>query len=136
MVNKKQGNDNLNEQSITEDEKVTKMPVDNSEELFEDGPTTNQVEKWKSQFGSVYMTELDDDVFIWRTITRVEYKGVLKAKNADALYREERICELCVLWPKDYNFLAMGSGKAGIPSLLSEQIMDKSGFAQTESRKL
>ena len=122
------------------EEEATEEAEETGEEelLFDEGPTLNQVERWKSQFGGIYMTEVSDDqVFIWRTITRKEYKDLLKAKNADALYREERMCEKCVLWPEDYNFLAMSSGAAGIPSLLAEQIMIKSGFqASGDSQKL
>ncbi len=105
--------------------------------IFPEGPTRNKVEEWKSLYGSVFMTEVDEDIFVWRTITRTEYKEILKLKQADALYREERICEKCVLWPEDYDFLQMGQGGAGVPSLLAEQVMDKSGFTpKGESQKL
>jgi hypothetical protein len=104
--------------------------------LFEGGPTNDMVAEWKSRWGAIYATEFDDEVFIWRTLSRIEYKEILKVKNADGLYREERICEKCVLWPEGYGFMNMGGGKAGQPSIVAEQIMAKSGFAASEATRL
>lgn len=111
---------------------------DGDNQIFPDGPTTNQVEGWKSLYGQIYLTEFDEDTtYIWRILTRKEYKGIMKIDQADQYYREERICEKCVLWPEKYSFLSMGSGKAGVPSFIAEQVMDKSGFvAKTGAVKL
>jgi hypothetical protein len=97
--------------------------------LFEGGPSIDQVEEWKKQYGKIYMTEIDEgDVFIWRSLTRKEFKDIMKVEGADALYREERVCERTVIWPETYDFTSMAVGKAGVPTLISEQVMDKSGF--------
>ena len=58
----------------------------NGEELyFPEGPSVSQVEEWKSQYSDeVYLTEFEEDIFIWRPITRKEYKGVMKIQNADS----------------------------------------------------
>lgn len=111
---------------------------DKGEELlFPDGPTMNQVEEWKSLFKDIYFTEFEEEGFIWRCISRSEYKEVMKIQGADNFYKEERICEKCILWPEKYDFLTMKGGKAGIPTYLAEQVMEKSGFsAITSSFKL
>jgi hypothetical protein len=111
---------------------------DGQELLFPNGPSVAQVEEWKSQYSDeVYLTEFEDDVFLWRPITRKEYKQVMKIQNADSFYKEERICEAVVLHPANYNFMAMTAGKAGIPTLLAELVMEKSGFqAKTGAMKL
>lgn len=103
---------------------------ENGEELlFPGGPSLNKVEEWKSQFGGeVYLTEFEEEVFLWRPIKRKEYKEIAKIQNADSFYKEERITERCVLYPEGYNFMSMTAGKAGIPTLLAELIMEKSGF--------
>jgi hypothetical protein len=44
--------------------------------------------------------------------------------------REETICQTVTLWPGDYNYKDMAVQKAGIPSTLSEIIMEKSGFTK------
>lgn len=98
--------------------------------IFEGGPTVAQVETWKKELGQIYMTEFDEgEVFIWRALTRKEFKEIMKVDGADSMYREERVCEKCMVWPEDYDFMAMTIGKAGVPTVLSEQIMEKSGFA-------
>ena len=117
----------------TEEEMAEKDDLlynENGEELLiPGGPTIEQVEKWKSMYNDeVYMTEFENEVFLWRPITRKEYKDIMKLQNADTFYKEERICERCVLYPENYNFSAMVKGKAGIPTVLSELIMEKSGF--------
>lgn len=106
-------------------------PSKGPELVFPNGPTYDELEKWKSQFnGDIFMTEFDDDdIFIWRPIRRKEYKDISKINNADQFYKEERICEKCVLFPRNYSYMSMTQGKAGIPSLLSELILEKSGFA-------
>ena len=103
--------------------------------IFPGGPTLEQLNAWKEKYGSVYMTEFEEEAFIWRPLTRFEYKSILKLQNADALFREERICETCVLWPEGYSYEDMAESKAGIPSLLAEQIMDASGFTTSGAAK-
>ncbi len=111
---------------------------DGNQTIFPNGPTYNKVEEWKSLYKEIYLTEFDDDlIFVWRPLLRKEYKEIMKIESADQFYREERVCERCVLWPEGYSFMAMGSGRAGIPTFLSEQIIAKSGFeAQTTALKL
>ena len=114
-------------------------PKQGEELVFPNGPSYNELEGWKSQFnGEIYMTEFDDDeVFLWRPIRRKEYKDISKIQNADKFYQEERICEKCVLFPRKYSYMSMTHGKAGIPSLLSELILEKSGFvAKTGAMRL
>ena len=97
--------------------------------IYAGGPLQSQVDEWKGAYGQVYLTEVDDDdTFIWRVLNRKEFKEVMKVES-DAMYREERVCELCILWPEDYTFDSISDGKAGVPTILSEQIMEKSGFA-------
>lgn len=108
-----------------------------NEEIVPGGPTYREVEELKAKFGEIYATEFDDEIFLWRTLSRVEYKDILKLQRADAMYKEERICEKCVVWPEGYDFVQMAQGKAGIPSVLAEQIMDRSGFSPNgEAKKL
>lgn len=111
---------------------------DGEELIFQNGPSVAQVEEWKSRFNDeVYLTEFEEEIFLWRPITRKEYKQVMKINNADSFYKEERICEAVVLFPENYNFMVMTQGKAGIPTLLAELVMEKSGFqAKTGAMKL
>lgn len=108
-----------------------------NELLFPGGPTLGKVEEWKSLHGDIYLTEFDQEVFVWRTLKRKEYKEIMKVQGADNFYKEERICDKVMLYPENYNFMEMGRGKAGIPTLVSELVMEKSGFqAKTGAMKL
>ncbi|BCO16151.1 tail chaperonin_gp098 [Bacillus phage vB_BceM_WH1] len=97
--------------------------------LFPGGPTEHQVEEWKSAFNEeVYLVEFDDQVFIWRPLRRTEYKSVMNMQGADQYYREEKICDTAILYPVGYGFAQLRAGKAGIPTVLADTILEKSGF--------
>lgn len=106
--------------------------------LFPGGPTLDQIEEWRSRYKDIFLTELEEgDVFIWRTLVRKEYKEVMKIQGADNYYKEERICERVMLYPQNFSFMAMASGKAGVPTLIAELVMEKSGFqAKTGAMRL
>ncbi len=101
-------------------------------ELFPGGPLMSEIHAWKKEFEqdghSVNMTEHVGQPFVWRTLSRLEYREVMVLPNTDPLQREEIFCEICVLWPYEYKFTKMAGGKAGIPALLSEAILKESGF--------
>lgn len=128
--------DNIQETQM--EQAVEQELSDLKDELFPGGPTYEQIEAWKEQYGDVYMTEYDDnEVYIWRTLTRAEYKQVMAMTNLSPAAREEKICHIAVLYPSNFNELAQARGKAGVPTVLAEQIMEKSGFLPTEeARKL
>lgn len=112
---------------------------DDSNEFFPNGPSIGQIEEWKSLYNDeVYMTDFENnDIFIWRPIRRSEYKNIFKVEGSDAYYREEKITTTCLLWPKNKSALLRTHGKAGIPTILSELIMEKSGYnPHTTSVKL
>jgi hypothetical protein len=100
-------------------------------QLFPDGPTIEEINQWKAEYGEVYLTTINDDVFIWRPLARKELKEV-HASASGVHQREETYCKMCNLWPADYDF-ADQNEKAGIPSVLSEQILLKSGFQATHA---
>ena len=102
--------------------------------VFPGGPLRTEVASWKKQFEinghTVNLSEIGDELFIWRTLNRVEYREIMAIPNTDPLQREEIICEVCVLYPYDYNFKSMSERKAGVPALLAEQIMKESAFSK------
>lgn len=104
--------------------------------IFPGGPMASEVESWKKQYAEVYLTEVAYDFFVWRPLNRYEYKHLMAIPDIDPLQREELICEQCVLWPKEFSFDQIANGKAGIPALLAEQIMQASGFDRTNAPRL
>lgn len=108
------------------------IDMGNMEPIFEDGPSIAQVNLWKKQFSKekVMHTKILDRDFIFRTLNRFEYKQIVAVENIDALYREELICQTCVLWPIAYNFQKMAEEDSGYPSTLAQIIMENSGFTK------
>ncbi|HDR4861037.1 MULTISPECIES: hypothetical protein [Bacillus] len=105
--------------------------------VIKNGPTRCEVEEWKERYGGIYFTPFEGETFIWRTLKRPEYREIIRDQALTALDREEMLTEKCVLFPRNFTIEKMLKSKAGIPSILSEMIMDKSGFvAQSEPIKL
>lgn len=106
--------------------------------LFEDGPTYDMLAEWKVRNNNeVYMSDFDDEIFIWRPLRRKEYRDLNRVEGQrDEFYIEESICRACVLWPEEYGQHTMVFGKAGIPSTLSNLILERSGFGRPETYKL
>lgn len=116
------------------EESVSNRVIDNDEfeaeeaELFPGGPTEGVIDMWKERYGQIFMTEIDDEeIYIWRVLTRAELKTMMEIGDDDPLYKEEVICQKCVLWPTNYAEDTM-NGKAGTPSTLADHIFQKSGF--------
>lgn len=102
------------------------------EPLFPGGPYKSQIEAWKKEWDGydIYVTEILTEKFVFRTLNRFEYKQLISLQNVDALQREEVICQTVTLWPNNYNWQKMATDKAGIPSTLSDIIMENSGFTK------
>jgi len=112
--------------------------IPKNQPIFPGGPTRNKVEEWKQKYGEIFSIEFGDDTYIYRSINRMEYKNILNTEgNATRFWREERMTELAVLWPQDYDNNDIAEGKAGVPTVLSEWVMRSSGFeASSGPRKL
>lgn len=100
--------------------------------LFPGGPGKLQIDTWKKDWEGydIYITEILNQTFIFRTINRFEYKQLITLQNVDALQREEVICQTVTLWPDNYTWKEMATTLAGIPSTYAEIIMEKSGFTK------
>ena len=103
------------------------------EELFNEGPTKSQIALWKKEWEGydIYSIDLLEKYsFVFRTLSRFEYKQLVSFIDINALQREESICNAAVLWPENYDYNIMSSQKAGIASTLAAVIMEKSGFTE------
>ena len=100
--------------------------------IFEGGPGISQIDLWKKQYTKekIFHTQILDKHFVFRTLNRFEYKQIVAIENIDALYREEIICQTCVLWPFNYDFKKMAAEDSGYPSTLAQIIMENSGFTK------
>lgn len=96
------------------------------------GPTRKEIEGWKEKYGvkKISMIVVGGDIFVFRTLKRPEYREVLRNQELTALDREEVFSEKCTLFP--YNFSTDNDDfDAGIYTILSDAIIDRSGFTST-----
>lgn len=136
--------------SVTDEDDLPVASVEDlpdEEEIWPDGPTAGQIKMWKKEHGEVYVTSISFDKHIaWRPLNRFEYKNLVRKmeqliqsgqlSTAEAnLWNEEAIAELCVLFPS-YDGAAMTKEMAGLPSLISQEVLEASGFVALEVRQL
>lgn len=92
-------------------------------------PPPEQIEAWKKEFKGVILVRYPYGLlFIHRILTRVEYRELIYTPFPTFMEREDEIVRRTMLWPKlevPKNFTGRFSG---LPSTLSEYIMDRSGF--------
>lgn len=120
--------------------------MDPDSELWPGGPTIAFVNELKDAHGRVYTAEFMEEMFIWRTLTRFEYRrftidmeravssGQLSPAQAN-LDLEESITEACVLYP-GYSRAENAKSMAGLATAISQLVMEASAFTPTDVREL
>lgn len=83
--------------------------------------------KLKEQYWNLYYVEIEGEEFLFRELSRSEYKNGIRLYGEDVTSLEEYICGICVFEPVDYDFEEC---IAGIPSSLSDFILHESGFTE------
>lgn len=111
-------------------------PLERLEEALKgskDAPNRVTLQEWKDLHGKFYMSSTDgENIFIWKTIKRTEYKSILTSGVMDKPQMlEEFVVRRSLLWPKPTQDW-MTNSDAGIISTLFKQIYDKSGFISDE----
>ena len=124
---------------------IESLPPD--EILWDEGPTAGDVVSWKKQYGDVYITNVTlEKHVVWRTLKRSEYKNIVRqieevlnngamSQTEANMLSEEMTCQVCILFPK-YTAKDFDGEMAGLPSILSQQINEASGFSTIAVRQL
>lgn len=73
---------------------------------------------------NVVMTKILDEVFMFRPLSRLEYKEIIENDDLTPVEKEDVICQVCTLYPKDYDFT--NCLVAGIPTKLANEIIKES----------
>lgn len=81
---------------------------------------------------NVFMQQIDSQIFFYRSLGRSEYKKILSDDRFDNMAKEELICQVCTLWPENYDFEECD---AGIPTVLAKAILKNSLLDSIESRR-
>lgn len=115
---------------LLEDDKLEELPFefDNYEDEV---AFKEQLRQWHEFFGHIYMTEVNDVTFFFRTLTKGEM-DIAQEAYTDDYDRTEYICKMCVIEPviDDYSLEIF----AGVPEALCRAILEESGF--TDSNKI
>lgn len=81
------------------------------------------VKQLAEEYGEIFFAEIGGSTFIYKPLTRKEYKMILNSNVLSDIEKEDKVCEKTVLWPYDINFDDMD---AGIPTELYRQILTNS----------
>lgn len=76
----------------------------------------------------IYVRFLDTD-FIFRTLTRKEYKYILQSSTSEQEL-EDKICDVACLYPEEYEFETCGF--AGLNEYVADLIQNLSGFRDVQ----
>ncbi|HHY08870.1 MAG TPA: hypothetical protein GX530_10255 [Corynebacteriales bacterium] len=87
-----------------------------------------QIDEWKAKYGKVYAVEINDIMFYFYPISRPQYREIMNNLSGGPSEREEQLCQMLVLHPAAFDY-SSPAAPAGIATVLSEIILDKSGFA-------
>lgn len=88
--------------------------------------------QFKEEYRNIFMHQIDNDVFIYRTLGRAEYRAISENEAIDDMDREEVICKACVLHPESFDF---DNSPAGLPTELCEIVMKASLLDAKESQE-
>lgn len=87
----------------------------------------------KETYDEVFMLNSCGKTFLYRQLGRKDYKDLMKSEDFNVFEKEEIICEVCVLWPENFDFKEC---EAGIPTELSKAILRNSFLDNIESRQI
>ena len=90
------------------------------------------LEKFKEKYKNIYLFQFEDQVFIYHSIGRKEYTDLIMNQGISDPEKEEIICKMCTLYPKDFDF--ENCEEAGLPTNLAKEIIDNS-YLSKENRK-
>lgn len=86
----------------------------------------------KEKHRNVFIHQLGNIVFFYRSIGRKEYRTIVDDQLMNDFQKENVICELCTLYPQGLDF---NNIEAGIPSKLSELIIKNSFLDSIDARQ-
>ena len=96
-------------------------------------PGRHEIEAWQGQFGVVYVSSVSgSDIYLWRTISRNEYKQMARSGALNEEQRaEESIVRKCLLFPSAKDRFMIES-PAGVIRTINTQILYQSGFVSEQ----
>lgn len=109
------------------------MRIDTSPEDPKQIDLTALYLKYKESYRNVFLCQIGEQAFVYRALGRKEYYDLTTNKKFNNFQREEILCDVCVLWPENFNWQDCD---AGIPSELAKKILKNSYLDEPESRRV
>lgn len=106
----------------------------NENEILEDENFEEEEQQylaWKEKYWNLYYIEIGEEEFLFRELSRHEYRVGMRLYSDDEVALEDYICKTCTLDPADFNF---DNCPAGIPTELANTILFESGFQEDTGR--
>ena len=89
------------------------------------------LERFKSSYKNIYIYQFENQVFIYHSVGRKDYKNLVLDKSLSEAEKEEMLCKICTLFPVEYDF--SDCEEAGLPTRLAEEIV-KNSYLTSEDR--
>ncbi|MED1125336.1 hypothetical protein [Bacillus atrophaeus] len=86
----------------------------------------------QDEYRNVFMHQIENQIFFYRSLGRSEYKKILSDDRFDNMAKEELICQVCTLFPEEYDFEECD---AGVPTVLAQAILKNSFLDTIDSRR-
>lgn len=108
------------------------VPASSSSQELNIQDATELFIQLQDEHRNVFMHQMDNQIFFYRSLGRVEYKKILSDDRFDNMAKEELICQVCTLWPQGFDFEECD---AGVPTVLAKAILKNSFLDSIDARK-
>lgn len=95
---------------------------------------TKFFEECQKKYKNVFLHQIGNELFIYRTIGRKEFTEIYLDKSLSNEEREEKICSNCVLYPKNFDYANCDS--AGLPTEIAGKIIENSYISEENREKI
>lgn len=92
------------------------------------------LKEFKEKYKNIFVFQFGEQVFIYHTIGRKDYKELVLNKDIDEQEKEEILCAKCTLYPANYDFA--NCEEAGLPTRLAEEIINNSYISKENRDKV
>jgi hypothetical protein len=123
--------------------KTTEKTKTQTEEILDTSSIEfdQMVQKLKKQYGAIYQIEIADQRFIFKPLSRKEYKEVMSLKTDEdddsiLMKRENLVAKYSIVYPSAKETEVLLERYAGIAEVICDECMKVSGFLNDQERTI
>lgn len=123
--------------------KTTEKTKTQTEEILDTSSIEfdQMVQKLKKQYGAIYQIEIADQRFIFKPLSRKEYKEVMSLKTDEdddsiLMKRENLVAKCSIVYPSAKEAEVLLERYAGIAEVICDECMKVSGFLNDQERTI